>query len=195
MLDLGENPSVPRRLTATDWEQAALELIAEEGIAALAIDPLARRLGVTKGSFYWHFRSRGMLMDAVLSRWEQHSGSEMLEHIASIADPRERLRQLFLRVASEVQTTRVHASLLKAMERPRIRAVVEHTAQRYLEVLASAYRQTGMPARTAAHRAQLTYAAYVGFLHLTSSPGSQRLDHDQFDAYVDHLVATLVPPE
>lgn len=191
--DLAQTP--PRvRLSAADWEQEALSLIAEEGIGALGIDPLAQRLGVTKGSFYWHFRNRAALLDAVLSRWERHSGSEMLEQIASIADPRERLRQLFLRVAHEVQTTRVHAALLKATERPRIRAVVEHTAQRYLDVLVGAYAETGMSAERSGHRAQLTYAAYVGFLQLTSAPGSPRLEHEQFDAYIEHLVETLVPP-
>ncbi|MEM7054744.1 MAG: TetR/AcrR family transcriptional regulator, partial [Pseudomonadota bacterium] len=40
------------RLTAEDWEQAALDLIAEKGINGLGIEPLARRLGITKGSFY-----------------------------------------------------------------------------------------------------------------------------------------------
>ena len=43
------------RLSAEDWAQAALDLIAEQGVAAVAVEPLARRLGVTKGSFYWHF--------------------------------------------------------------------------------------------------------------------------------------------
>ena len=46
------------RLSADDWAQAALEQIAEQGVAAVAVEPLARRLGVTKGSFYWHFPSR-----------------------------------------------------------------------------------------------------------------------------------------
>lgn len=46
------------RLSADDWAQAALDLIAEQGVGAVAVEPLARRLGVTKGSFYWHFLAR-----------------------------------------------------------------------------------------------------------------------------------------
>ena len=42
-------------LSAADWERAALELISEKGVQALAVEPLARRMGITKGSFYWHF--------------------------------------------------------------------------------------------------------------------------------------------
>ena len=58
------------RLTADDWAQAALDLIAEQGVAAVAVEPLARRLRVTKGSFYWHFPSRDALLQAALERWE-----------------------------------------------------------------------------------------------------------------------------
>ncbi|HEX7111773.1 MAG TPA: helix-turn-helix domain-containing protein, partial [Mizugakiibacter sp.] len=49
------------RLSADDWELGALDLIAEQGVNALAVEALARRLGVTKGSFYWHFRTREAL--------------------------------------------------------------------------------------------------------------------------------------
>src|SRR3546814_3926398 len=51
------------RLSADDWAQAALEQIAEQGVLAVAVEPLARRLGVTKGSFYWHFPSREALLE------------------------------------------------------------------------------------------------------------------------------------
>src|SRR5690606_7033358 len=58
------------RLSAADWAQAALDVIAEQGVSAVAVEPLARRLGVTKGSFYWHFPSRDALLQAALERWE-----------------------------------------------------------------------------------------------------------------------------
>src|SRR3546814_7480606 len=65
-----EKPERKGRLSAEDWAQAALDLIAEHGVAAVAVEPLARRLGVTKGSFYWHFQSRDALLQAALARWE-----------------------------------------------------------------------------------------------------------------------------
>jgi hypothetical protein len=48
--------------TAADWAEAALQLIAEAGLGALTVDALAARLGVTKGSFYWHFKGRSELL-------------------------------------------------------------------------------------------------------------------------------------
>jgi len=56
-------------LSAGDWEQQALVLIAEKGIRAVAIESLARRMGVTKGSFYWHFPNRDALLEQSLLRW------------------------------------------------------------------------------------------------------------------------------
>src|SRR5437868_10038617 len=83
------------RLSADDWAQAALDLIAEQGVAAVAVEPLARRLGVTKGSFYWHFPSRESLLVAALERWEKTEQEAIFGQLEQIADPRQRLRQLF----------------------------------------------------------------------------------------------------
>ena len=67
------------RLSAADWEQAALETLAENGLAAVAVESLARRLGVTKGSFYWHFPTREALIQATIERWE-HDDEAQAEH-------------------------------------------------------------------------------------------------------------------
>ena len=58
------------RLSAGDWQQAALDALSEAGLQGIAIEMLARRLGVTKGSFYWHFESRDALIQAALELWE-----------------------------------------------------------------------------------------------------------------------------
>ncbi|MDN5924914.1 MAG: TetR/AcrR family transcriptional regulator [Xanthomonadales bacterium] len=181
------------RLSATDWEQAALQLIADEGISALAIDALARRLGVTKGSFYWHFRSRDALLFAALERWQHHGEDTLLTQITAIGEPRERLRQLFLRVAGEKLSHRVHAALLNAMEQPRVRAAVELAARRRLDILTDAYRQTGLAEADALNSARLAYAAYVGFLQLGRMHDVERLSHDEMSAYVDHVIQALIP--
>jgi AcrR family transcriptional regulator len=181
------------RLSSASWELGALELIAEQGVGALAVEALARRLGVTKGSFYWHFRTREALLQAALERWEQHDESEVLAQIEPIADPRERLRELFHRVAREVQSHRIYAALLQALDHPAVLPLMARVSQRRLEFLAVAYRQSGMEPAQALHRARLTYAAYVGFLQLNLTQTLPRLSHEEFDAYVDHVTATLIP--
>jgi len=50
-----------------------------------------------------------------------------------------------------------------------------------------------MPRIEAQHRARLTYAAYVGFLQLSLQLAQPRLHHDEFEAYVGHVMTTLIP--
>jgi AcrR family transcriptional regulator len=181
------------RLSAEDWELAALQLIAEHGVGALAVEALARQLGVTKGSFYWHFRTREALLHAALERWEQYGEREVLGHIEQISDPRKRLPELFRRVAHELQPHRVYAALLKALDHPLVVPVMARVSQRRTEFLNTAYREAGLPPREALNRARLTYAAYVGFLQLNLTLELPHLSHLQYEAYVEHVVRTLVP--
>lgn len=71
------------RLTAGDWVDAALETLIHEGIEAVQITVLARKLGVTRGSFYWHFDSRESLLDALLDEWRARNTGVMVEAIAN----------------------------------------------------------------------------------------------------------------
>lgn len=180
------------RLTAADWEAGALDLIAEQGIAALAVEPLARKLNVTKGSFYWHFATREALLTAALRRWETHV-DDALEQIAAIAEPRERLHELFRRTGREAKSHVIYSALLRALDHPSVQPVMERVSQRRLAFLSHAYCQVGMTQGDALHRAHLTYAAYVGFLQLALQLGMPRLEHAGLEAYVEHVMSTLIP--
>ena len=87
----------------------------------------------------------------------------------------------------------IYAALLQALDHPLVRPVMARVSQRRLDVLTLAYRQAGLDRRQAEHRARLAYSAYTGFLQLTLQLGLPRLSHDDFEAYVDHVIATLVP--
>jgi AcrR family transcriptional regulator len=180
------------RLSAADWEAGALELIAEQGVAALAVEPLARKLNVTKGSFYWHFATREALLRAALQRWETHV-DEGLEQIETIADPRERLRELFRRTGREAKAHVIYSALLRALDQPSVQPVMERVSKRRLDFLSRAYREVGMADANALHRAHLTYAAYVGFLQLALQLGLPRLEHAQLEEYVEHVMTALIP--
>ena len=181
------------RLSAEDWELAALQMIADHGVGALAVEALARELGVTKGSFYWHFRTREALLNAAMERWEEYGEREIISQIEQIPEPRQRLPELFRRVAHELQPHRVYAALLKALDHPQVVPVMARVSQRRMEFLTTVYREAGLPPAEALNRARLTYAAYVGFLQLNFTLGLPRLSHEEFDAYVEHMIATLTP--
>lgn len=180
------------RLSALDWENAALEAIAEQGISAAAVEPLARRLGVTKGSFYWHFPTREALLKTALERWERTDEEEFIG-VEPIREPRERLRELFRRTSREMQSHVVYSALLRALDHPVVQPVMSRVSQRRIDFLTVAYRQLGLDRVAASYRARLAYAAYAGFLQLSTQLGLPRLSHAEFDEYVEHTISTLIP--
>ena len=188
-----DKPDRRGRLSAEDWAQAALDLIAEQGVAAVAVEPLARRLGVTKGSFYWHFPSRDALLQAALERWEKVEQEQVFGQLEAIADPRERLRALFDLVAHEYKAHIIYSELLKALDHPAVQPVIGRVSDRRLDYLTASFRQAGLGRNDAQNRARLAYAAYVGFLQLNLQLKQTRLQQDEFEAYVDHMMATLIP--
>ena len=181
------------RLSADDWAQAALDQIAEQGVASVAVEPLARRLGVTKGSFYWHFPSRDALLQAALERWEKVEQETVFGSLEKVPDPRERLRALFQVVAHEATSHIIYSELLKALDHPTVAPVIGRVSQRRFDYLTASFRQAGLSRTDAQHRARLAYAAYVGFLQLSLQLHQPRLQHDEFEAYVEHVMATLIP--
>jgi AcrR family transcriptional regulator len=67
------------RLGREDWIQGALEILQVKGVGGVKIVPLAERLGVTSGSFYWHFKNRRELHDALLDYWEREMTDAAIE--------------------------------------------------------------------------------------------------------------------
>lgn len=80
---LSENTPRQPRLTAEDWIEAALDALVEEGIEAVQITVLARRMNVTRGSFYWHFENRETLLEFLLREWRARNTGVMVEAIAN----------------------------------------------------------------------------------------------------------------
>src|SRR5215475_9389836 len=65
------SPSRLAPLQPTDWIRIGFSQLAREGIESVRIEVLARELGVSKGSFYWHFRDRDELLMQMLEQWER----------------------------------------------------------------------------------------------------------------------------
>ena len=170
-------------LSAGDWEQQALVLIAEKGIRAVAVELLARRMGVTKGSFYWHFQNRESLLEQSLIRWEKHDEVNLQTSLGAIEDPRER----------EKLTHNVYSSLCMASDHPQVEPLLERVAERRMRHIEKAFAEIGFDPQEASHRARLTYSAYLGFLQLQKQHQTPSLSSEEFEAYMTHVIATLIP--
>ena len=180
-------------LSAGDWEKQALVLIAEKGIRAVAVETLARRMGVTKGSFYWHFPNRGALLEQSLLRWEQHDQANLQASLGAIDDPRERLKSFFRRTSREKLTHDVYSSLCTAADHPMVEPLLERVAKRRMNHIEAAFGEIGFNSAEASHRARLTYSTYLGFLQLQRQHQAPKLSSEEFEAYMTHVIATLIP--
>jgi AcrR family transcriptional regulator len=183
-----------RRLTKDDWVQAALDAIASRGLAGVAIEPLAARLGVTKGSFYAHFSSRDELIEAALGSWERSHGETGLLRFAEIEDPEERLRQLLLRAVtfSQSDAPSVHVSLLGELADERVRAAATRVTDARVAFITRAYRELGLAPQRASYRARLLYAAYLGLLEMAREAPERKLPKRELDRFMDELSAILI---
>jgi len=180
-------------LSAEDWEREALALIAERGVQALAVEPLARRIGVTKGSFYWHFPSREALLEQALQRWEEHDSRNLNRSLGEIDHPRDRLVSFFRRVPREKLTHEVYSELCAAAGHPQVEPVLERVANRRMQHLAEAFRELGLDPVSARNQARLTYSVYLGFLQLQRQHQTPNLSSEEFDEYIEHVIGTLIP--
>jgi AcrR family transcriptional regulator len=99
-------------LSRTDWVIAALEALAEGGVATVKVDTLATRLSVSRGSFYWHFKARDDLLAAMLDFWENELTGALIARAAQSDDPASRLRS----VVSEAVARHAHGLNIDQVE-------------------------------------------------------------------------------
>ena len=182
--------SSSRRLGRPDWVDAALRELAVGGLGSLSVERLATELGATKGSFYWHFKNRSALIDAALAEWERRDTDQLIERASKIDDPRERLRWLFRVVFSDAGDFGIDTALLADAEDPAIAAALARVAAKRLSYIEAQYKQMG--AKAAAHRAVLTYTAFVGLTQLRRSTPSLAPKGRRSTNYLSHLTQWLI---
>lgn len=192
-------------LTAGDWVDAAYSAMAEGGVGSVAVEPLARRLGVTRGSFYWHFKDRGALVEAALERWERESTEAVILATRSIPDPLER----FVRLAEEafdeapldddasgggVSRRRLfELAVSDAADDPVVRPFLRRVTERRIGYIEECYRVLGLPKEEAGHRALMAYAAYAGTVRLFRDIPDRVPRGEDYLAYRRRFIDALVP--
>ncbi|HEY3399540.1 MAG TPA: TetR/AcrR family transcriptional regulator [Geothrix sp.] len=186
-------PAAP--LSPEAWVTAAQALIIREGVSAVAVEPLAQALGVTKGSFYWHFENRDALIQAALEAWEQDQSADVVSRYGGIPDPRRRLRVLLFAAFEDVENGLFFAALAVSSEDPRVAPFLRRATEWRLAFGVEAFLALGF-AKTEAHqRALLAYAAYTGYFQLLRATPEAVKAVTDLSGYVRHLADALVPVE
>jgi AcrR family transcriptional regulator len=157
------------------WVSAALEVLSTQGVDGVRVELLARRLKITKGSFYHHFKDRDDLHAAMLQHWRRRLVVDVIEELERVADPHERFREL-MRVSYDV--ARVDrdidlAIMLWARQDRRAAAALEDADRMRTDFIGRTLIACGVPHREAVARAVLTLA------FLRAAPA---LDEEQFTA-------------
>ncbi|MGB3356758.1 MAG: helix-turn-helix domain-containing protein [Mycobacterium sp.] len=182
-------PAGAGRLSADDWIEAGYAILADDGLEALKIDRLCARLGVTKGSFYWHFKDMASYRVAVVAAWaglrdrdRSHFGE------LGVLPPRERLAQMMGALVGPRQWTLERAMREWARTDPAVAESVHTADQRVLSAVRHAFRDAGFDADDADVRANATFAAGIGFLHLSNAPPGAQLAAQQ-ERFLDLMLA------
>jgi AcrR family transcriptional regulator len=183
-----------RRLSADDWARAALAAIGEGGVAAVAVEPIAARLGATKGSFYWHFRDRRALLEAALRRWEREQTEAVINAMEAEPDLARRLRRLFASAIEGELRDRAELTLLAAAGDPAVAAVMGRVTDRRVSYMARVFEELGLAPATARSHALIAYNAYLGYLQLAhAAPGVLPRGPAARERYLDDLLGALLP--
>jgi AcrR family transcriptional regulator len=184
-------PTAP--LSPEAWVKAAQALIIREGVSAVAVESLAHALGVTKGSFYWHFENRDALIQAALAAWEQDQSADVVSRYGGIPDPRRRLRVLLFAAFEDVENGLFFAALAVSSEDPRVAPFLRRATERRLAFGVEAFMALGFSEAEARQRALLAYAAYAGYFQLLRATPKAVKDVTDLSGYVRHLADALVP--
>jgi AcrR family transcriptional regulator len=175
-------PGMSDQLSANDWLDQGLKTLATHGFTALKAEPLAKMMGVSRGSFYWHFADIGAFHAAVLARWHEVAAEQIIANVEAASKDENPLALLLRRVFGErlmlERAVRTWASV-----DPAARAAVQAIDRRRLGYVEGLLMQSGLSADVARARAQILYWAFLGF-----ALSDQPLPKARQQAVVDELV-------
>jgi AcrR family transcriptional regulator len=171
------------------WIEAALAALAEGGPDAVRVERLAKRLGVSKGGFYWHFDDRGALIDEALDAWERSGTEDVIATVeAEPGDPRAKLRRLFELAPAARGSFAVDLALRDVARRDRAVAKrLRRVDRRRMEFLRSLFRGFCNSEDEVEARALLAYSLFIGSYFVDS--GHDRRGRRQITQLaVEHLL-------
>lgn len=187
------DPATRQNLSVEAWAEAALDALASGGLDAVAVEPLARRLGVTKGSFYWHFANREALLKAALALWERRETDETIAGVADLQDPYERIVRLFKQANSSHRAGRLYLALAAASDDPAVGEVVQRVSARRLAYLHDCYRALGLSAHDARLWSTFAYATFIGNQQVHRDTPDQFPAGSDFREYFKLMLRMLIP--
>lgn len=174
------------RLGPEDWVNAGLKALATSGFTALKADTLAKAMGVSRGSFYWHFADVDAFHAAVLRRWREIALERVVAELGDLAGDR---LDALVRRAFAARTELEIAVRAWATAAPAARTAVEAVDRERVRYLRRLLLDAGVATAAAAARAHILNWAYLGY---ALSPG--RLEGRALQQVIAELAAVARAP-
>lgn len=175
------------KLGQQDWIDLGLKVLAENGVEAVRVEPLAKLLNVTKGSFYWHFKNREELLEAILQDWVSRETDSIIEQVeAAGGDASTKLLHLFeLAIQDDGQVE--NAIRAWAANDAKVAAMLDQVDQRRLGYTKDLFLEVGFTSFEAIVRARMVYYSLIGEFTLgTRTNQAERLA----EVRLQHIILT-----
>ncbi|HJZ22612.1 MAG TPA: TetR/AcrR family transcriptional regulator [Bradyrhizobium sp.] len=149
------------QLSAKDWLDQGLKALTKSGFTALKAEPLAKAIGVSRGSFYWHFADIAAFHAAILKHWREVAAEQIIASLEAASGHDDPLA-LLLRQAFGSRLALENAVRTWATVDAAARAAVQAIDRRRLDYVAKLLEGAGLTAEVAQARAQILYWAFIG---------------------------------
>ncbi len=154
------------KVTREDWLLVAMDVLVSDGVEQVKVLGLSERLGVSRSSFYWYFKSRQDLLDALLDHWQQTNTAAL---VAQAEAPAETITAAVCNVFRCVLNPRLFNNPLDfavrewARRSGTVRRILDLSDQRRLSALTGMFGRYGYPPVEALTRARILYYMQIGY--------------------------------
>jgi len=170
------------------WVEAGLEALRDHGIEGVRVERLAQALEVTKGSFYWHFKDRAALLEAMIEAWRRRATFAVIDEVEHVGgDAIHRLRQLSV-IVGRIEGRLDLAVRAWASQDGNAKAALDEIDRRRLGYLASLFRELSFSPPEANARARLVYHALIGELTMGELVANEARLAERFEIIIPMLV-------
>jgi AcrR family transcriptional regulator len=159
--EMSQGSRMNDQLSARDWLDQGLKALTKSGFTALKAEPLAKAIGVSRGSFYWHFADIAAFHAAILKHWREVAAEQIIASLEAASGHDDPLA-LLLRQAFGIRLALENAVRTWATVDAAARAAVQAIDRRRLDYVAKLLGGSGLTAEVAQARAQILYWAFIG---------------------------------
>ncbi|HVB08370.1 MAG TPA: TetR/AcrR family transcriptional regulator [Candidatus Acidoferrales bacterium] len=162
------------RLERSDWIRAAIDVLAKDGRDAVRVENLARKLRISKGSFYWHFRDRDDLLEAILDAWESGQAEWNADESEVHRDPAGRWANLIELLSRPSQCSLDVAIFSWAREDEKVGRRAGEVEKKRTAHLQQVFREIGFSAAQAEEWSDAAMLVYLGWADRATRDASFR---------------------